>query len=275
MDVERSDNTPGLYLKLDYTRPVEVASLAKSFEALADEYRYYVERVDSTGMATAERLYITGIRSGSIEAWFQALSPAIPLLLPFMEHANTIVDFTGYLKTSIDYLLGKSRASPPALSRKNYENISAFVDPVARDAGAQMNVHTVLGDVISNNIHIHLNSNRANAVQNRARREIDIAREPVTGVHEQVVLYLYQARNDPASTAGNQAKIETIWPGAVKLRFGSDTVKSQMLGGTENPFNCAFVVDVEVGTVHGRPITYKVLAVHDRIELPGENTDAA
>jgi hypothetical protein len=41
-----------------------------------------------------------------------------------------------------------------------------------------------------------------------------------------------------------------------------------MLLGVENPFMSAYRVDVAVETIGGKPILYKIMNMHERIEIP-------
>jgi hypothetical protein len=99
-------------------------------------------------------------------------------------------------------------------------------------------------------------------------REIGMLREPVTGVHRNVVLSWYQAKKDMASHTGDRIIIESISLSPVKVLFDNDISKTQMLLGSDNPFLSAFRVDVAVETVNGKPVLYKILNVHERIEIP-------
>ena len=53
---------------------------------------------------------------------------------------------------------------------------------------------------------------------------------------------------------------------AVKVAFSDETIKAMMLFEDKNPFRMAYVVDVSVETIEGRPALYNVLAVHDKFE---------
>jgi hypothetical protein len=44
----------------------------------------------------------------------------------------------------------------------------------------------------------------------------------------------------------------------VKLQFLSDETKRKVLDLHEDPFQCAFLVDVEVRTVGGKPALYRI-----------------
>jgi hypothetical protein len=106
-------------------------------------------------------------------------------------------------------------------------------------------------------------SNDANALQNKLRKKIETLKEPVTGLKEKVVLYWYQARNDPKSQAGDRAIIESISKGPVRTVVNENT-KSEMLSGPENPFQLAYLVDVEVETINSKPSIYKVSNLHEK-----------
>jgi hypothetical protein len=108
----------------------------------------------------------------------------------------------------------------------------------------------------------------ANAIQNTIQRRIHGMREPVTGVHNNVVLYWYQARGTPASSPIDKGVIESLSSNPVKVLFTSDAIKAALLLEEDNPFRMVYLVDVAVETVNGRPILYKVLAVHEKLERP-------
>jgi hypothetical protein len=88
----------------------------------------------------------------------------------------------------------------------------------------------------------------------------------VTGIQEKVLLYWYQARNDPRSKSGDRAIIESISTSAVKVVFVNENIKAKILSSSENPFMLAFVVDVAVETIQGRPALYRILEMHDSFE---------
>jgi hypothetical protein len=126
-----------------------------------------------------------------------------------------------------------------------------------------LNVH---GNVVLN---VTINSTEANAAQNGIRRAVEALKEPVTGLHQEVVMYWAQARNQPDSKAGDKARIESLYKGDVKVRFANDLLKTQMLYDPPYPFKKAFVVDVSVETVDGKPVLYRVLRLHDILDRDG------
>lgn len=260
---------PRLTIEIKNTQPVELADITNSLLSFAEEYKRYLTLHPAITTPEETKLYIKEIKAGSI---FIDLVALTSFALPYIEHANTVVVFTFYVKTVYDYLLGRDNKRPD-IQKTDLENLSTFLEPIAKDHASQLNCHTINGDVNITNVTINLNSTEANAIQNKAKREIELLQEPSLGIKEKELLYLYQARNDPKSKVGDKSIIETISPSPVKTTFINDALKSKMLHGTENPLKSAYIVDVEVGTIGGKPHLYTVLNVHDHIDKPPENED--
>ncbi|MDY0270410.1 hypothetical protein [Trichloromonas sp.] len=255
-----------LTIEIDNSKPVELIELSQSFQSFADEYRRYLLRKEEQAIADDIKLYIKEIRSGSIIADLVALSA---IALPFVENSNTIIGFGDYLKKAFDYLTGKSE-NKPNLEKANYENLARIIEPIAKDNASQINCSTIVnGNLV---VNVHLDSPAANAAQNVANREIRALKEPTTGLKEKVLLHWYQARNDAKSTTGDKAIIESIQKGPVKAIFAHAGIKAKMLLDAENPFIHAYVVDVVVETINDRPALYKIIDVHEKIDIPAEGS---
>jgi len=248
-----------LTVEIKNSQPVELVDLTNSLLGLADEYKRFLVLRDGPVAAEQIKLYVKEIRTGSIITELIAIAPGA---LPFIEYAITIIDFSTFLNSVMNFFLGKTNKSPE-IDKRSYENFSKFLEPVAKDGGSQLNCHTTInGDV---NVFLNIASNGANALQNKFRKEIELINEPITGLKEKVVLYWYQARNDPKSRAGDRAIIESISKGPVKATI-AEGIKSEMLTGPENPFQLAYLVDVEVETINDKPSVYKVSKVHEKFE---------
>lgn len=253
-------------IEINNKQPVELFDLTNSFLSLADEYRRFSEK-EPVSEIQEVKLYIKEIRTGSIIADIVACAPGV---LPYIGYATSVISFSTYLKRAYKGLLGHDATDDnlKGLAKTNYENLSNIVEPVAKDNGSQINIHTTVNGNVT--VNFNFNSVEANAIQNRIKREISLLKEPTTGIKEKVLLYWYQARNDPKSKAGDKAVIETIQPTPVKVVFSNEKVKAQMIYG-ENPFTSAYIVDVEVETIGGRPVIYKVLECHERIDKPPDS----
>ncbi len=252
----------GAKLTLEYQNksPVELADLSLSLLAVSEEYQLHVEcSVEPIG-DDGVRLFVNDIRAGSIVAELISMAPYV---LPFVEHANHIWAFIVRLKGAYDYLLGEP-GEKPALQRVNYQNLSNILEPIAKDNGSQLNIVAV--NATNGTIEVKVTSVNANAIQNRIRRELALLKAPTTGTREKVVLYWYQARNDPKAKTGDKAIIESLHDGPVKVVFMSESIKSQIIASPENFFRVAYIVDVSVETIEGKPILYRVLSLHEKID---------
>ena len=255
-----------LIVTIENSRPMELDDFANSFRALADEYKRYLANEAPGAVDDNAKIYIKQIRSGSIIAELQSYAGT---MLPMFDHAKSVIEFAGYLNTSYKWLLGQiTEDKKPPLERRNLTNLVTIIEPIAKDSAAQINFQPVING--NPTFILNLNSTEANAAQNRANREIDFLQEPKTGRHSNVAMYWFQARN-AIGTAGDRAIIESISPRDVKCTFYNEGLKSAMLLGEENPFQFAYEVDVDVETVGGRPVLYKIVAFHQRLEKPEQD----
>lgn len=246
-----------LTIEIKNQQPIELLDLTKSLLSLGDEFKRFVDAHEPEAAEAEARLYIGEIRTGSVVADLIAIAP---VLMQGVSYINTMAKFGAHLQAAYAYLSSNATAKP-ALEKATYQNLSNIVEPVAKDAGAQLNITAPGGHVV-----ININSVNANAVQNKARKEIERLAEPVSALHEKVLLYWYQARGDVASQKGDKAIIESIDPRPKKIICANDAIKSQMIFDNENPFKWAYVVDVVVETINNRPVAYKILTLHEKFE---------
>ena len=238
-----------LQVRINNTKPIDLIDYAQSMLNLGSEYSSFINKTDIHLSSEDIKLYVKEIRTGSIITELVAIAPS---LIPFMDH----------IKVSFDYLLGKG-SKPKDLDKDGLKRISKFIEPIANDSGSILQLDA------SNNhgeIHIHLNSEGANAIQNRAHKELEKMKEPVIGLHKQVVLYWSQARND--NKKGDKAVIESISEKEVKVVYDSEDLKYRMIYEQPHIFDTAYVVDVYVETIKDKPVLYKIVAFHDTVDLP-------
>jgi len=247
----------GLHIEIKNTKPVEVADFTTSLQSLAEEFRRQLELLDPETAAADVRLYVKEVRTGSIIADVVALAPQA---LQLISYANAVASFYKHVHAAYEYLSG-AKEERPDLDKTSLQNLSNIVEPVAKDSGSQLNIGVVNGPLT-----INVNSQEANAIQNKARKELEKLAEPTKGVHEKVLLYWFQARGDARSKTGDRAIIESINKAPVKAICANDVIKAEMILEEDNPFKQAYVVDVMVETINGKPALYKILVVHDKFQ---------
>ena len=239
---------------------VDLADLTRSMSALADEYVRFLSRSENTWLSSEAkcRLYVKSVRSGSIE--IDLLAMAVNAL-PFVEHANTVIGFTSYLKNGVEWLSGKKdKNQDDDLGKASLDAFKNLVGVTAKDSASVM-------VFVTQNNNFNIDSTQARAVRDGVALELEKTKTPVAGIKKNAVLYWYQARNG-LQAAGDKAVIESISRSPVKTMFQNDELKNEILLKTgQNPFKIAFVVDVIVESIDDKPILYTVQSLVDVIDL--------
>ncbi|EHK72331.1 hypothetical protein PPL19_05310 [Pseudomonas psychrotolerans L19] len=249
---------------IDNRRPVVATVYAQSLEALGNEYRRYLAAFHPDADAEHTQMCISEVRAGSI---LSVLAPVVVGALPFFDAAKTAVEYADYLKAVVEWALGKSGEKPKlADEAKTMKDMVKILEPTARDQGSQMNIGTVTihGDL---NITFGVGSLEANAAQNHFKRLLEPAKPTPGGEHKMVALRWYQTRGDTKAKTGDKARIESIYPDPVKVIFASPDLKERMVLSESQIYERAFIVDVSVETVDGKPIAYVVKTYHEEIDL--------
>lgn len=262
------DGKPGTVLTYEFrnTQPIELIDFTSSLYALAEQYRSYVRRRAGEFVDNDYRLFIKEVRGGSIVAELIGYAQQFPLLAPvtplIVQYADSLVDCYKALKTVKetkelkDFFFGTTK--------KDLEQVSHILDPVAKDGGSQINF--IANDGGMNVVNFHVTALDANAIQNGVRRQIEALPNNRSGIHVDQVIYWYQVRDDKARKLGDKGVIERFARYPVKVRFANDEVKKAMMEGPGSPFDQLFIVDVDVSEVDDKPVLYRILQVKDRFE---------
>lgn len=258
MSILEVDLDKKIEIKIDNKAPVGLEDLTVSLLSFSHQFHRFVEAETNNDNPIGSQLYVKEVRKGSIiiELVAQA-APVIPLLW----EGGTLAQWSSVVQQTCQWLLGKTSQPPREFSKQDLKQWKSFVEPVAKDNAAQININcSEGGTVIQQTI---INSNDANAMQNRIERLMDEMDEPDDNVHRSKVMYWYQAKFDSKSETGNQAIIESISKKSCKVIFENQAVKDHMFHAESElgkPWHeLAYVVDVEVQTVRGSPRLYKVL----------------
>lgn len=206
------------------------------------------------------KLYIHQIKSGSI---LIDLVDLYPVALVFMNDSNTIIEFAKFLKSTVDFFLNRGEHNPE-IDKQSIKEISKIIDPVAKDRGGQLNV--AAQNISTGDIHVTFNINtiESNAIQNKVADQLALLNLSQKTNYTKVLFYWYQARNDMESKTGFLGVVDSITPKPLKVYFAEDDFKLKMISSDAmNPFNYAFVVDLDVETFEGKPFAYKILQLHE------------
>lgn len=242
-------------------KPIELCDFTNSFQSLANQYNLFLTEHDEFDLTDDAKLYIKEIKSGCI---ITELSDLLPIAIPFIEHSNSIIEFTSFIKSSMMYFLGKIQEKPKDFTLKDCANFDNIIKPIAKDNGSNV-IYT--GEVKNENITINFNFNsvEANAIQNGISREKEKLKEPEETPSINVLFYWDTAQYDKDSKRIDKGSIDSICGSPLKVTFNDNSIKTQMLDIDDNPFHKAYLVDVEVLKIQGIPKVYKIRKLHDTL----------
>jgi hypothetical protein len=263
---EVARETPVLRYEFKNTEPLTLDALTNAMSGLSGAYRQYLLDAEVPLDTADAKLVVTDVHAGSIVLDLVAMAA---LAIPYVDPAVTVLDFGSYLATALRYFTNP-KEKPPTLSPTAATAIGDALAPVAADGGSQLIISgsQVSGPVLFQPIFV-IGAEEATEARKQIKRYVREQQVPEQRSFQKVLMWWYQARNDTAGRpAGDRAIIESISPRDVTTRIYDADLKAAMLGGPEqNPFREAFVVDVKVETINGKPSLYIIEALHDRIPI--------
>ncbi len=269
MDEPISGPRGAITYKLENKNPVALDDLTASLAAFGQSYEDFLLASGEVTAADGVKLYIRELRTGSIIADLQALATQGQLIFDTLkdayEHRATLAGFVTHLAEISQFFLGL-KSLEPAPSKKEAEQTIRMFEPVAKDSASQLAIQ-YNGDVNIGTVNIYVDSQKANAIQNGARRHLGPTLPDNRRLTDEVMT-LHQVRGVATQQAGDRGIIEGVSKSPVKLVYASDSIKKAILEQHDNLFHLAFLVDVDVKTVDEKPALYKILALKDTFEKP-------
>ncbi len=257
-----------LLVHIEHSKPIEVSDFVTTLNAVGNLFSIFAQGHGDTKDISNAKLYVEKIEEGCIDIILcETVTAGI---LPFMENMNIIFEFSSYIKDVISYYT-KGHGKKPKLGMQECKNFKDLFTVTSGDNNGEMTIGAIFKGNKGNIYHnCTFNFPESNSAQNQIAREISGMKEvsPTSIPHKRVLMQIYQLRNDSSSNTGNKAIIDDIFRGKkLSVVFESDDLRSRILFSDENPAIKAFLVDVVVQTIDGRPAAYKVLELHDVIDL--------
>lgn len=244
-----------LRIKIDHSQPIELSALSSSMGALSG---LFARAADAQGLEINDdkvRLYVTKVEAGSIILELQPLAQNLQL---FTQDFAALTAFCESVFGIIRFCKGLISAVDAQIDKKDAQDAVKLLEPVAQDGVGSLTISHCQGvNVVVNQYNV--NSEEANAGQNRLKNLIANAKAEIMGLHREQLFYFYQARDVGGSPSGDKGIVEAISRKPVKTIFSSEDVKEKLLH--EPLFTKAYVVDVEVQTIGDQPKLYKILRV--------------
>jgi len=241
-----------LILKIDYIQNIELDDFILSLSGLNNEYSRFVEEKENNPLKQELKLYLKEVKKGSVIAEFFTAAAAGGTLA-FMENAVTIITFTQFLCSTYGYFLGKND-KPKDFSKQELKNLKNIVEPIAKDNGSQLIIQNC------DNVVFNINSNEANAIQNRIKREEE---QQKIKDFRNVDFTLFKVRIPQDLTTGFSGIIKQVLPEkAVATVFQDVNSRDKIIGISENPLLKEFKIDAIVIYENDIPVKYQITNVY-------------
>ena len=264
---EQEKEANALLIHIEHSKPIEINEFTTTLNSVGNLFSMFAQEKGESKELSQAKLYVEKIEQGSIDIFLTETVTAG--LIPFFENMNIILDFSLYLKTIMEYFT-EGKGEEPDLKVQEAKNLRDMLNVVAGDNKGKMQVGAINKRdktyILNNCTFNFFNSNSA---QNQLEKRIDKLKEIQQSdeIYSRQLMTIYQMRSDMSSDTGNKAVIDAISTKKLGVVFETDELKERILNSEYNPAKKAFLVDVEILTAGGKPAAYKVLALHDVIDL--------
>lgn len=263
--------TPFIELRICLEKPPELFQLINAFVSVGNQFDEYI-RSAHPALEGHARLFVKEIRQGStIVELIPVLAPLIANMDAVLIVDNFVTRYGGMLKSFI----GGTPA--PAIPKSDVKDFLGAVEVVANDSNGRSIISsaTYHETKTTKRIEIEFTTPEAKQAQSLLERmTIDID-TPVYEEKENVLMVFWQSNvADPAAgkKTGERVVIEVIHRKPLAIKYETDEVRQRIKYETRedegNIFKKGFFVDCKVERLRGRPVAYRITAVHDVIDLP-------
>jgi hypothetical protein len=248
-----------LSVKIENKHQIELNQLASSLNALSAQYDSFLRKTGIDYTKNDRKLCVSELKQGSI------IIELISSIAVASDNFNAIFGFFEYLRASFDWILGKTNQAFK-YSKRDFEQLSEFVDLAARDNGASIAVHVVNSNNVVNNFYIdHL---QANAAQNIAAQKVEDMTEEKPKIFSKELMYWANANFvDSKNKTTNKIIVEKIdkKPRIAVFVNEDDEIKAKSYDSRfpqKNWQNLVYVVDIEVLYIQEVPKAYRILKLY-------------
>ena len=260
------NNNNVLRIHIKNSQPVDVSDFTKTMSAFGTLFSNFAQKNGKSKEEANAKLYVSKIIEGSIDIHLVELASLA--VIPFVENSNLILDFAKHIKSIYDYFV-LSKGDEPELNVPELKGVHDMVSIPANDRNGLMTVQ-VINDNAGNVIFegCTFNHIEGNGIQNQSDNALK-ERKALSNegdIYRKQLMTINQVRKDGADR-GNKGVIDAISDRKLGLVFDSDTLEDDILRSAQNPMLKGYIVDVIVQTVQGKPAAYKIMALHDVIDL--------
>ena len=260
---------PRIVVEIHNGQPVDLLDLTSSLNAFSREYEANLKRSRPELDSEESRLLIVDVRKGSI------VFEIAVALAPFVAQAeilNTTIDFVKNLKSALSFL-EKPNGRLEDTNAQQLKNLHDTVKSIANDANGHLNIYVRHEDGRVTQEIVIRKKEAINVQFNAMAQRKEIGHQESERLNK-VLMRLHQSSVEDlrlGKRTSEKGVVERIDLNPRTLIYVSDhagrIIKGAISDQQGNPFQKAFVVDVDVETVNGRPRAYRILEVYEVIDL--------
>ncbi len=263
-------------LTINNSRPIELGAFVRAFTSIAKEYQDSVD--DSPDFEGVAEIYVKEVRSGSIIAdLWPVVASTVPIIAGHAEQVFLAVEFVEKWKDRITKLA--AGIVPENFSRSDLKTFSGAVEAIARDpeASSTLEVATFEDGRRKIKAAFKFRANEAKAVERTIEGEYQRLEAERDDTHLRVLMIFTRSDIGDApkdKRSGERVVIPQISDKDLPIMYASDLaeqrVKHEIREADDNIYKKGFSVDVSVLYRNSRPIVYRILSVHEVVDLPDE-----
>jgi len=270
---------PHILMKIDTTQPIELGDFVSMFVAVGNQFEKFIAQhhPDQKGDA---RFYVKEVRAGCIEAeligWFAGGTALIGSALTAVDKANDLADFVKNYGGRLKQYFKKGGRDASA-GKSDLTDFNKTVTAIARDTDGSMSIKAAYYEDGERKVKAVFEFATPQAREAELeladhRRELDATTD---ADHKRVLMVFTRTNVGHAATgkrSGELVQIEAVHPKELPVVYASslaeERIRHEIADADENVYKKGFDVDVNVEVRGGRPIAYRIVAVHSVIDLP-------
>ncbi len=266
---------------------IDLDSFISALNSISAVYKRHSGNDPLRGEPAEPRLFISKISSGSIEAEIVPMIVLVGSVIPYIDAALVVKEFTGWVGGHLMKFAGLSFSdedlAPAEVVRDDLEDLKQVLKPVAGKRGALLGVRHVRyeksdGDrkVIAEYNFSEPEINKASVnIENQIENNVlllDSKEDKQQKLWNEVLLVWHQASREEGKEkgrTGDKAIIEEITEKPLPVYFPQQVNDLKRIMTQDEPyiFSKGYIVDVQVDYSSGEPKIFRVLNLHDVVEI--------
>lgn len=275
-----ADGRAHLIVTIDTKEPIELGDFVSSFTSLSSQYQQYIAE-NHPELRSEAKIFITEIRAGSIIADLIPFAQMFGLatVIPAMQQLDIIAEFVEKYGHKLKILFSKSAMAADVSVASNDSDLNDFlgtVSAIAKDKDGSAAIEAAYFEDGKKRVRAAISFTTMDAraaVESIAHERVRLA----SRLHEtkQRVMMVFTQTNVKTAKLDKRTPervvIEEILPTDRPLVYASELseqqIKHEIKEADDNVFKKGFIVDVSIMRKADKIVAYKVINVHQIIDL--------